>query len=89
MAVSRLWPPCGLAAPSTAGPSLLFVVCPHPLDENPARPLVDTVHKTVLYVDPPGEKPVELADQLFVGRWRLEGVPLQDIKNRVSLGPQV
>ena len=31
----------------------LFVVCPHPLDENPARLRIDTVHKTVLDIDPP------------------------------------
>ncbi len=68
---------------------MLLIVRPHPLDENPPRPLVDAVHKTVLYVDSPGEETIELADQLLVGRWRLEGITFQDIEKRVSLGAQV
>lgn len=76
-----------LSLPETR--SLLFKVRPHPLDENPPRPLVDTVHETVLYVDSPREETIELADQLFVRRRRLEGITFQDIEESVSLGAQV
>ena len=40
----------------------LLVVRPHALDENPTRLLVDTVHETVLDVDPPRKETVKLTD---------------------------
>ena len=63
-------------------------MCPHPFDEDPACLYVDTVYKTVLDVDPPREETFKLADQLLVGRRRLEGIPLQDIEKRISISPQ-
>jgi hypothetical protein len=38
---------------STQGSFMLLVVRPHSLDKNPTSLRVDTVHKTVLDIDPP------------------------------------
>ena len=75
--------------PSPRSARLLFVVGPHPDDLYRPFFRVDLIDEAMLDVDPTRPGSGEIADQFLAGRWGLEWILLQNLKQAFGVGPKV
>jgi hypothetical protein len=55
-------------------------MCPHPNNLNSFGGFEDMIDKPMMDVNPAGISPLEISDQLFIGRRVLKGVMFKDGK---------
>ena len=63
-----------------------FVVSPHADDFDRTLGVIDLIHQAMLDVDAAGVGSRQIPDELFVGRWVLEGVLRDEIEQPLRLG---